>query len=272
MANALIAWDNAAIDNLGFISDGTWTYDASVENLARSSLALRWVSPGLADADTRFTCTVGNQFSVKCFALCSHNLSLAATVRVKAANNSAFSPSLYDSGAIAAFPAGVTEASRTGLRWNFVLPTGAGVAATFWRVEISDAANLDGRVSAARLFFGRGRWQPSINMLAGASLGWESNFDVQKAIGGAEWFTEAEAHRVAKFGLHSLPTNEVLSNAFDLQRCAAGSRREVIFQYDPADTVHAVRRTLFGRLRQLSVIEEPYYGYLQTGFEVKELI
>lgn len=271
MANALLAWNNAVDGGLYVYADGWWTYDATINNLGTVSLSQRWVTPGLVADDTRCTLGFAGDPAVAVIALCSHNLTLAATVRIRASNVSNFASTVYDSGTVDAFATGVTEASREGLRWNFVYKLGAATAATYWRIEISDAANPDGYVSVGRLFAGLGVWIPSINMLAGAGIGFESNAEVMKALNGSEWFTSVEPHRVLRFGLQ-LPETEMLTNAFDLQRVAAGSRREVVAQWDASDGVHAVRRSLFGRLRTLSAIEAPYYATSKTAFEIKELL
>lgn len=275
MSNALLAWDNAVIDSLQIFNDGYWNYDASINNLKRESLALKWVSPNATVSNTRFTCgfnTVAGAPTIAVLALCSHNLTLAATVRIRASTVANFASTTYDSGALNAFATGVTEASRKGLRWNYVHKLTTPTAAAYWRIDITDTANPAGYVSVGRLFAGLAVWQPTVNMLAGASLGWEANTDVQKALSGAEWFVDADAHRVAKFTTGILPRQEMLSSAFDLNRVAAGSRREVVFIYDPADTEHSVRRTIFGRLRQLSALEEPQPLALQGAFEIKEAL
>lgn len=271
MANVLLSWNNAVVGGMFVYADGWWTYDASINNLAAVSLSQRWVTPGLAAAATRCTLGFAGNPTVALVGLCSHNLSLAATVRIRASNSSSFASTLYDSGTIAAFPAGVTAASRDGLRWNYFHKLTTATAATYWRVEIVDAANPDGYVSVGRLFAGTGVWQPSINMNAGAGLGFESNAEVMKALSGAEWITDVEAHRVLRFGLQ-LPESEMLDSGFDLQRVAAGARREVVAVWDPSDGVHYVRRSLFGRLRTLSAIEAPYYATSKTAFEIKELL
>lgn len=275
MSNALLSWDNAVVDGFQVYNDGNWTYTASINNLALQSLALRWISPGVTAADTRFTCGFaagGANPTVALIALCSHNLSLAATVRIRASTVANFASTTYDSTALNAFATGVTAASRKGLRWNYVHKLSTPTAATYWRIDIADASNPAGYVSVGRLFAGVAVWQPSVNMLMGAGLGWESNSDVQKALSGAEWFVNAEAHRVAKFTIPPTARAEMLTSAFDLNRAAAGANREVVFVYDPADTEHSVRRSMFGRLRQLSMLEEPQPMALQGAFEVKELL
>jgi hypothetical protein len=275
MSNVQLAWDNAVADALQIYNDGYGIYNDTLPNLGKESLALKWVSSGATSSATRFTfgltTTAGNP-TIALMALCSHNLTLAATVRIRASTVSNFASLAYDSGTLNAFATGVTEASRKGMRWNYIHRLSTPTAAAYWRLDISDASNPAGYVSVGRLFAGQGLWQPSLNMLAGARLGWESNAESQKALNGAEWFVDAEAHRYVRFNTSTMPRDEMLASAFDLSRVAAGANREVVFQYDPADTVHSVRRSFMGRLRQLSALEEPQPLALSSAFEIKELL
>lgn len=272
MANVLLAWNNVVNDEFVVYNDGWWNYAANIYNLAKNNLSLAWVSVGLTAFNTRFTFGVGSTTSVAMVGLCSHNMGLLARVRIQASNVSDFSSTVYNSGSVQVHPTGVTEASSAGMRKNFFHKLTFAVAAQYWRVEVTnDGTNPDGYIKIGRLFVGTAVWQPTINMLAGASLGWESNAEITKALSGAEWISDTEAHRVFKFGLQ-IPESEALSNAFDLQRVAAGSRREVVAIWDSVDGVHSMRRSMFGRLRTLSAIEAPYYATSRTAFEIKELL
>lgn len=278
MANIQLAWDNRVVDGFVPLSDGYGTYDATLANMGKANLAAKWISPGTSAAATRFTVDLADSAGVPpeiaLIALCSHNLSLSATVRVRGNATPFGGTSMVDSGTLNVYPGGVVEADRRGLRqnWYFKLPSLSPYR--YWRVDISDSGNPAGFVSVGRFFAARMVWQPTVNMLADSNaLGWESNAEVQKSIGGAEWWVDAEPNRFARFALHSMPKAEMLGNAFDLQRVGAGSNREVLMQWDPQDSVLGlVRRTIFGRLRQLSPLEEPNFGYLKTAFEVKELL
>ena len=272
MSNCLIAWDNAVSDGLTFYP---WpgAVPQTLANLKTTNLNEKWISGSDATTDTRFDCTVGDGFTtptVALFALCNHNLSLAATVRITGSNNS-WSTTVFDSGALPAYPTGTTAASRAGLRWNFWHRLSTPTACNRWRFEITDTSNVDNYVSAGRLFAARELWQPTINMLAGAGLGLEGGADVQTALNGAEWFTERQPFRVARFGL-DMPKAEMLSRGMALMTTTAGSQREVWFAYDPADTEHSVRRSFLARVRKPSPLEEPYADRLKTSLELKELL
>lgn len=151
--------------------------------------------------------------------------------------------------------------------WTHILPK-AMLARTI-RVELSDPLNSAGYVQAGRLFVGS-VWQPKLNMIYGAGIGWETDTSVQKARSGAEYFDERAPYRVQRFTLDAMSEDEAFSRAFELQR-RAGISREILFIHDPDDTVHALRRRFLGRLRQLSLIEYPNPGANSAAFELKEL-
>lgn len=274
MANVLFGYDNVADSPWNIVVTGWWDGNPTVAALKTRSLTQRYISAGLAADQTRWQCSFPGTTAapaISLVALCSHSLSLAAQIRVSASNVSDFSASVYSSGWVAAFDPAVTEATRTGMRWNSIVRLGAAVAATYWRFEVSDASNPDGRVTIGRLFAGT-EWQPTVNMAVGAGLGWDSNLDVQQAINGAEWITEREAARSAKFRIRYLPGDEAFDRAFDLLRAAAGVRREVLFCADPAAGKHLTRKTFLGAMRKLSAIEEPYVNGHEAAFEIRELL
>jgi hypothetical protein len=272
MSNCILAWDNAVTDGLTFYN---WpaSYDATLANLRTTNLSEKWLTTDDATTSTRFDCMVGNGVTtptVALFALCNHNLSLAATVRITGSDN-AWSSTTYDSGTLAAYPTGTTEASRAGLRWNFWHRLSSPTAKTRWRFEITDTSNPSNYVTAGRLFAARSLWQPTINLQVGTSLGPDGGADIQTALNGAEWFTERQPFRAARFTLQT-PSAEMLSNGMRLMNMAAGSNREVFFLYDPADTEHSVARSMLARLRKPGLIEEPAAGRMKTAFDLKELL
>lgn len=270
MANALILYDNLVQGNLGLQFDGWGSNSGALPNLAFAPLAQRWVSISLSAVDCRFTFQAYG--TVAALVLAHHNLTLSAQVRLQASNVAGFGSLVYDSGWLNAYPTGTTDASRAGQRQHFWHVLTAATSATYWRLQITDAANPDGYIAVGRLMMAAGAWQPSINMQAGASIGWENGQEVQQALTGAEWFVDKEARKVARFTIAYLPTDEALRNPFTMGRLASTYRRELLFIYDSADGEHSQRRQIWGRLRTLGPLEEPYVNGLSAAFEVSELL
>lgn len=216
-----------------------------------------------------------------------HNLSVSAQYRVRLSNDPTFAsvtadsgwtavwPAVYPSGTLpwgapnwwnGAYPADQIEA-YTGTLVHVLSQT---ITARYIRVELSDAGNPDGFVQAGRAFAADG-WQPLRNMTYGASLAWESRTEVQEALSGAEYFNLRTPVRVARFGLDAMSQDEAMATAFEIQR-AMGVEDELLFIWDPDDTVHALRRRFLCRLRTLSPIENPGPDRWKAPFEVKELL
>jgi hypothetical protein len=125
------------------------------------------------------------------------------------------------------------------------------------KLELLDPNNPDGYVEAGRFFLAPS-WQPERNASYGAQIGWNSNTEVQVALSEEEYFNEKKAYRVAKVEFKWMTEDEALFGPFEITR-RAGISGEVAFIYDPADTVHAIRRQFLGRFVDLNPLEFPEY-------------
>jgi hypothetical protein len=110
-----------------------------------------------------------------------------------------------------------------------------------------------------------------VNINYGGSIGFESRTVVDEAIGGAEFFDQRRAPRIAQIRLGYMTTDEAYSRAFELQRLL-DVHGEVFFMYDPDDTLHLIRRSWLARCKTLSAIEHPYLDNHATAFELKEIL
>lgn len=238
---------------------------------------------------TLFNMDIGVDKVVRMIALVGHNLSLTARYRVRCGIDPTFAAWSYDSGWTDAWPAVYStynldwqslnwwsgrylDEERQGYTWNVTHILPAAVNYRYWKIEIDDFSRTDGiaYVDVGRVFIA-GSWSPVVNMSAGAQLGWETNTQVQEALSGAEYFQRRTPFRIARFGTDWMLDDEAFGNAFDIQR-RVGIDLEVFYIYDPADTVHLIRRSFLGRLRRLSPIEITNFLLRKTQWEVKELL
>ena len=301
MANALLSWPNR-IDETA-LSGGSWSASLPLSNLRSRYLGITARSASALTSATQFRATLPVARPVHVVALCRHNLSLAATVRIRVYSDAAATTLIHDSGAVYAWPA----AYRTGAvpadnyswrRWDFVytiFATPAGTVGLGWgsnpiawpsdtlttsrtassfaaraiQVDISDTANADGFVEIGRGFIGTSL-QPARNAGYGASLAWEPRSQIAETLGGVEHFDEQQPRRVARFSLGNLSLGEGMS-VFDLQG-AAGVTSEVLYLWDPADGDNRLRRTFLGRMRALSQLEYPGPLINRATFEIQELL
>ncbi|MGE8365982.1 hypothetical protein [Cupriavidus sp.] len=143
------------------------------------------------------------------------------------------------------------------------------VAGRYIRVEVDDETNPDGYVEFGRMFVGSA-WQPIYNANWGASIGWETDTGMQRAMSGAPYFDRKNGRRVTRFELGYLSKDEALGRIFEIQR-KAGIDGELLLVWDKDDAIHLLRQSYLGRLRQLSPIARVMVGNHSNAFEIEEL-
>lgn len=287
MSNALIGYYNRV--DAGTLTGGSWAATLPRANLQNRIVAKVARSTDATLASTKFDIDIGADKVSRVAALIGHNFSLAAKYRLRCGTDATFVTNLFDSGWVDVWPpvynstdldwqalnwwSGKYLAEEiAGITWQKIIDLGSAMNARYWRFEIDDTTNTAGYVEIGRLFIGPA-WQPTINMSYGAGIGWEDKTEVQEALSGAEFFDQRRPYRVAQFQTGFMETDEGFSRAFEIHR-RSGVHEEVLFVWDPDDTIHAVRRQFMGRLRQLSPIEYPYDGLdrTKTAWEIKELL
>jgi hypothetical protein len=286
VTNAVIAFANSV--DQGALSGGAWVSGLPLTNLQDRVLGKVARSANVFTSSTQFLADIGPDMPARVIGLVAHTLSLSASVRIRASNDNTFATTLFDSGWQDAWPAVYDTVSlewqalnwwsgkyldrqRQGYTWNYILDIGQSINAEYWLVEIDDTGNPAHFVQLGRLFIGDA-WQFTCNMQYGStSLAWEDGSAVQESRSGAESFDKRAKFRVVRFTTNFMQIDEAMSEAFDIQR-QAGITEEVIFMYDPADTLHRLRRQFMGRIRTLSPIEYPTLAGMSTPWEIKELL
>lgn len=285
MANTILAYANQ-IDN-ATLSGGSWVSTLPLTNLQDRRLGKLARSTDALEASTTFDIDLGSTRLLRVFALCGHNFSAAATRRFQFSAVEDFSSVVLDTGWVDVWPevypfgtvdwgspnfwsGRYSEEEIAGYNASAVHIFDQSTNARYVRVEISDEANLSGYVQMARVFVGDG-WQPTRNMVYGASIGWIDRTGVQEARSGAEYFDIQRMPRIARFDLPAMSESEAMSNAFDIQR-AMGTAGEMFFIWDPDDTTHALRRQFLCRLRGVSPITNPGPDRWSAPWEAKELL
>lgn len=285
MSNCLLAFNNRI--EASALSGGNWLAALPLANLQNPIIGVPARSNGLLVSATKFLIDVGVDKVTRAIGLIAHNMTLEAKVRIRAseADPDMLTGVLFDTGWLEAWPpvydsealeweapnywsGQYTDEEREGLTYTYIKSADVNMLARYWLVEIDDGANPDGYIQIGRVFVGEA-WQPTINMSYGAGLGLEDPSEIDESLSGAEFYDERPKYRVAQFSIENLGVDEAMSRAFDLMR-RVGTTREVLFQYDPADTFHAQRRSFVGRLRQLSPLECMNVDAHGVQYEVKE--
>lgn len=202
-------------------------------NLQDRLLGKVWRATGFEES---VTATWSLAESVNVVALLNHNLSTAATIRVRVGDgyDETFYawPALYGLGeaplgtdGLGGLPYGIEDAAQ-GYKRNAILRLGETAQGTTLRLDIADPDNADGYVQAGRLIAGLG-WQPTRNFSFGWSIGWEDPSEQTEMDGGALWVEEREPYRVLTLPFRHATRGDALGNLTDLARIA-GNRGDVL--------------------------------------------
>jgi len=284
MANAIVAYQNR-IDESTFAAYGSWEASLPLTNLKNRILSKVARSTDDANASTKMRFALTKDRIVGVVAIVNHNLSTNATWRYRVYSDSGYSTLTYDSGTLEVWPTmpvGYFEWEDDGF-WNMRTPEedrelftataihvpSETVIAQYYQIEFFDDSNPDGYVQLGRVFVGK-KYQPTINMNLGASVGYESRTLVDEALSGSEYFDRRNSFRVARFSLGLLDASDSSLNA-DLMK-VQDTDQECVFVYDADDSIGISRKSFLGRLRTLSPIEQPYTTTYQTSYEIKELL
>lgn len=285
MANIMIGFPN--LTDIATLSGGSWEATLPRSNLQDRTLGRKARSADLLTASTQFDIDLTRDRNVRVIGLIAHNLTLNATYRLRGSNVANFSSTVYDSGWQEVWPVvfpyqtleweddnwwsgKYTQEQLAGVNWNLIVVLPKNKIARYWRLELDDADNPAGYIEAGRAFIGPA-WQPKNNASYGMGTQWETPSTVQATISGAEYFQRRNPARIVRFSFDWLSIDEGLGNAYEIQR-RAGIDGEVLYIFDPLDSVHAIRRRFLGRMRQLNAIEHPYPLIHKVPVEIKELL
>lgn len=292
MAKTILAYPNQ-IDTdpryaLVQFSGGLWQPELPLTNLRDPELSAVARSVDLALSSTRAWIDLGQLRDIRVLAIPFLACGRGCRIRARAFEQQDESaplladtgwgdvyPVIYPAGTLPtwhpSFVDGKLTAEETDIfpmPWYAIFETA--VVARYWLLEIDDRGSELGYVDLPRLFISPG-WQPRLNFVYGAAIGWEPNTSVETSYGGAEFFEVLEGRRVARIEFQYLPEDEALAWDFDMQR-RLGIHRQLFFLYDPADTAHRHRRAFLARHRQLSPIEASAFGRSSIVHELAEVI
>jgi len=284
MSNVLLAFPNLADD--ATLSNGRFFAQLPIINVQDRRLARvsRTLTANLADTIWDFD--LGTSRVIRIISLLSHNFGISATVRIRGGEDSTFTTFNYDSGFVDAYPPiyppGILAWGDAGL-WDgkpgqgdldegvpiefhkLIVPISQG---RFWRVEVSDVANPAGFVDIGRIVISPG-YQASINMRQGLTIGYETSSTRTETDGGAAFHNVRVRRRQVQFSFLNIPEDEGFVKLFDLSR-DRGTSEPFLFIYNPADTFHLHRRSIYGTLRRLNPLSVPFAVHTGQSYNFVE--
>ncbi len=138
-------------------------------------------------------------------------------------------------------------------------------------VDIDDTGNADSYVEIGRQWLANS-YQPSINFIGGAMLGWTDDQSTSTVTdGGATFFDQKNTRRKFDCTFENVDADEALVQMLEMMR-RWGISSQFFFIYDPADTIHMQRRAFLATLEELSRLRIPYSDWHTQPFSIVEVL
>lgn len=258
-----------------------------VTNLQNPKLYKVWRTATVSASQTWVQANFTAKRTIGGVSLVRHNFSQNAKWRVRLGDDATFLTFDYDSGWMDVWPMRLEFGSLDwgSFDWGDILPQESleeivlnayhlpevSYSVFFLRIDIEDPDNEEGFLESGRLVAGP-RYQPSINMQYGWSIGFEDDSTATKSRGGVLWGDEEERYRVARFQLVDLTEAELFNNIFDHIDRRKGILGDMVLIPQPSHLDQLHNQAFYGRLRKLDPnVNANYQGWDRT-FEFEELL
>jgi hypothetical protein len=263
-------YSDASVTYTPTFSGGSWSASWPLTNLADRRLEKYARSADATTTNTQFETDLKVARAVSVLALPKNNFSTAATMRWRASSSAgSFGSPIYDSGWVAAWPAGVSVETANGLNVAAVhIPTSAQTA-RYWLCEIDDTANTNGYVEIGRVVIA-GAWRPATGLSFGGKLGLETATKRTQTDGGVALYESYAVRRTWAFGVEHMAKAEGIGSAWKLKRLL-GATGQLFFVFDTADTL-MYERAFLCTMRELDGLSYPYGTWTATTFLLAEAL
>ena len=146
----------------------------------------------------------------------------------------------------------------------------AGNSFRWWRIDVSDGANPDGKFRAGRAYIAKA-FQPAKNLIFNWPLGWIDDSLVEKALGGQLYPLERPPRRSIDFALSSLTEAEAFAEAFEFDRLR-GNAKDVLAIRDPDATTYLHTQTIYGLMTGFRPIINRAFDLYEKTYRIEELL
>jgi hypothetical protein len=252
------------------LTGGSWLSTLPLTNLQDRRLAKVARSTNALAASTTFDVDLGVARAVGLLAVLIPNLTKSSvpTVRWLGSTVANFATTVYDSGAVAAWPSTATaEDVGTMHVWTPTIPPAA-QAARYWRCAIVDTANVNGYIDVARVVIA-GAYTPSYGMDVGGKTFLETDTIRTVTDGGAAVYQDKPRRRGETFVISNLTQAETFANVRKMQR-QLGTAGQLFFVFDPTDTTLMYERAYLCVLKQLDALDYPWGTAMNAAFSLVE--
>lgn len=264
--NILLCWPNR-IDE-ATLSGGSWPTLTLANMQTPDELWKVCRSANALTTSTKINIDLTTSRSIRMVALCNHNISSAATWRIKG-GTSAGASDVYDSGSQGCWAMtfdsemleweennwwdGIADDQYIRHPWDIVWPFDTYYNARYWTIEITDTTNPDGYVQMGRIFIGGGL-QPQINPFYGLADKWVDPTGVEVGVAGTEFFDRQTRYKQVEFELGMVELEDE-KRLYEMRR-RLGVAGEVYYIPNPSDLAECQRKGFLGR--QIELAEHRY--------------
>lgn len=230
--------------------------DLVPENVQNARLSQRWRTAGATGEWLR---AMIDGAPVDTFVMLGHNMTTAATIRLRLSNNSDMSDPIVDISTTVWAPIsnwegvpwerflweGVPDLERGEWPPITIIRLGAEVEATYLRIDLEDAANPAGYLEVGRIFTGVGQ-QPLANFSYGWALGTVDPTEQEETDGGDVWFDLRPRYRQLDLPFNFVSQADALNLFQNLTRVVGHRRDLVVLPFPDADAATVYRTCVYG--------------------------
>jgi hypothetical protein len=275
--------DTASIQDHTLEQDSTTT---RAENTQEMQLYKKYVANSASAAYIEYD--FGAQKIVDTVAVLDHNLAQSnGTVRVRLANVSDFSTTVYDSTAVAAWPtveefgfiawgefhwggilSGTVAADYT---ISFFKVLSSAVQARYLRIDLANSVSATTKLQCGRVFAGPS-YRPTNSMEFGWEIQWVDDSVITKSLAGNTFIDERPRYRRLSFTLPALGRGEVFHNLFNNVDRRRGVAKDIIVIPQETDETTFITEAIYGRMLDLNPIENRAPLYYERTVDIEEII
>jgi hypothetical protein len=273
MSNIMLGVGNRFNEAACALSGGSWiaTTSISLANLKDRDLDKVARTNDALAASSKINVDLGGTYAVGVFALVNHNLSSAATIRIRTSSVSlaaCTSAPNFDSGTVNALQMTFTVLPALwGADYMVHRVFTAATSVRYMLIEISDTANAAGYIQIGRLFLST-TFQPTINAQHGLKDARQDLSTVDVAMSGKEFAMERRRRRTVAFSLEHMTQAE--ADRLHEIDSEIGLTDEILYVPDPANYPLSQRYGFLGLQRELSALDYPQFGSRGKGISLKQ--
>lgn len=279
------------------VSGGSWLPTAPLANIQTDDIQQAAVSTDASAASTQFDADLGDVASVGMFVIGPVNMTEGAgTYRIRSFSDSNYTTAVYDTGETL-IEGEVVDWSNSNdwLEWediNFwsgavpssvselplyiidIVPAAQLSQTTqqWFRVELSDPSNVDGRVSVGAVRFFTAL-RPSLNYSPNDNaLSFQWLTDTVESLGGSRKFWRRGRRRRLRVSWPVLSGSELFDDFFLVGLKSGISEQVFVVPEDTDSADYKRRRAFMATLSQSPTIVQAAAGYGSTSFDLEEVI